>query len=300
MPPTAAIPAWLRASTNIELDDVDAASASASAAAEEEEAACWTSALPTCELDCNDGERYYLTLCAWSVDWAKVSLAHFMPAWLSLSKRRRKKLLRSRRMFADEIGEHWIANMLKRDDAAMLAVVLGGDDNAMMRRRKDVVRQWIDTFVADTTMASVHSQHYKITCSLGAACAQLKAINCLEVYLRSRFFEEDFDRCHTLRFFGGIPPGEFNYGAVGMAEFAAERGRLALLKILARFDGIKRYSCGVTSAAAQGGHLECLEFLCEELNYDYYSDRFIPASSLLQMNRQPSLHKFSFIWHLCA
>lgn len=248
MPPTTptAIPAWLRAATNIELDDE-----------EEDSAAAWTSALPTCELDCTDGERYYLTLCAWSVDWAKVSLAHFMPAWLSLSKRRRKNLLRSRRMFADEIGEHWIANMLQRDDAAMLAVVLG--DDAMMQRRKEMVRRWIDSFVADTDNGRGSRQ--KLTSSLGTACARLKAINCLDVYLHSRFFEEDFDRCQTLRFFEGIHPDGMNHGAVEMAEFAAEHGRLALLEIITRFDGIKWYSRGITDAAARGGHLECLQFL---------------------------------------
>lgn len=193
-----------------------------------------------CALGCPDGELYYRTLKAWCVPWSKVPLAAFLSAWFAISKKRRAHLLAQEgQLYARELDVYqWLPNMLQRDDAAMLSVVLSG---AVVRKR--VVVQWIKDFLATERYS------YCRRSSLGIACARRNAVRCLEMMYSTSSYSYTSSE-----------------GGYLLAECAAKHGRLALLEILdARHGSSIRADYGnakaITFAAAEGGHLECLQFL---------------------------------------
>jgi hypothetical protein len=268
------IPAWLLAASDLDLDCDDA-----------DDVTPWTATgMPVCELDCARGDLFYRTLKAWCVPWAKVPLAAFLPAWFALGKRRRDRILDDERLFADELDVHeWLPNMLKRDDAAMLAVLISG---AVCRKR--VVVQWINEFMCGTNARR----------SLGAAFAAQDAVRCLELYLTAPNFLGDgtADRWEgrwepsndSSSSFSPSPSpyALFSAGsnAVGqMACCAAKHGCLALLEILDGRHGsvLRRQYCiskNITFAAAKGGHLECLQFLRGK-EYHWNAENCISAAA---------------------
>lgn len=85
---------------------------------------CMTATLPTCALDCNDGDLYYRVLAAWCVPWRAVPLKPFLSAWFAISFKKRRALLREHHAYFAELGVYdWAANLLARDDANMLAAL---------------------------------------------------------------------------------------------------------------------------------------------------------------------------------
>lgn len=90
-----------------------------------------TAHLPVCAENCEDGELFYRTLCAWAVPWSKAPLATFLPAWFRVSANRRRNLLRNHMCYTDELHDPkkwrphahfpvWVDRMCARNDVRML------------------------------------------------------------------------------------------------------------------------------------------------------------------------------------